>query len=215
VGSVVEQISVTFHAPGRERAEAGIGLYLMELREKKAASGARRPPLQFSLRYLVTATAAEPEQAHSLLGRLVFAAMEEPEFSVEFEPIPATTWSAFGVPPQPAFLLDVPLRKERPEPAAGLVRQPLIVNTSPLTAFRGIVMGPGNIPLPNARVEIANLRLVTTTDRKGTFQFTTLPAGRSINLLIHAKGKAYSVTAGEDRVGQDSPFVIQFPVLEE
>ena len=215
VGSVIEESSVSFHAPGVDQARASVGLYLLELRENKPPSGARRAPLQFSVRYLVTAPAAEPERAHEVLGRLVFAAMEEPEFSVGFEAIPPALWSAFGVPPQPAFFLDIPVRKERAEPVTGLVRQPLIVHTSPLASFQGVVVGPGEIPLPNARVEIPSLRLVTTTDRKGAFHFTTLPSGRSVNLLIHARGKKFALTAAQDCVGSDRPFVIQFPVLEE
>jgi Pvc16 N-terminal domain len=214
VSSVIENVLVSFRTPGAETADS-VGLYLMELREKKPPSTGTRPPLQLSLRYLVTARATEPEQAHNLLGRLVFAAMENPEFTVQLEPVPAAVWSAFGVPPQPCFLLDVPLRQERPMPAVGLVRQPLIVSTAPLTAFRGIVMGDGDIPLSGARVEVPAMRLFAVTDRKGVFHFDALPAGRPIQLVVHAKGKALPFTAAGHRVSQDSPFVIQFPVLEE
>ena len=215
VGSVIEGQPVNFRAPGDKQAEFGICLYLMAIREKKAPAGAGPAPLQVSLQYLVTTRAAEPEQAHNVLGRMLFAAMENSEFEVELEPVTAEVWSAFGVPPQPAFLLQVPLRKERAAPVAGRVRQPPIVKTAPLAAFRGVVVGPGNIPLPGARVEIPLMRLSTTTDHKGAFQFTALPSGLAIQLHVQAKGKALSLTAAEDRADAESPFVIQFPALEE
>jgi len=214
VNSVLENILVSFRTPGSETGES-IGMYLMELREKKPPSTGTRPPLQISLRYLVTARADEPESAHSLLGRLVFAAMQNPEFTVQLEPVPAAVWRAFGVPPQPCFLLDVPLRQERPMPAVAVVRQPLVVHTAPLVAFRGIVMSDGDIPLSGARVEIPAMGQFALTDRKGVFHFDALPAGHSIHLVVHAKGKTLPVTAAGDRISQDSPFVIQFPVLEK
>ncbi|HZH77837.1 MAG TPA: hypothetical protein VEY88_17555, partial [Archangium sp.] len=44
-----------------------------------------------------------PERAHHVLGQLVFAAMEEPEFEVDLAPLPVALWSALGVPPRPAL----------------------------------------------------------------------------------------------------------------
>lgn len=215
VGSLGEDVPVDLHSPGGVKSEMGVGFYLMELREKKSPSNGSCPPLQFTLRYLVTVRAAEPERAHTLLGRLLFAAMERADFAVVLDPLPPSVWSAFGLAPQPSFLLDVPMRKSREQPAVKMVRHPLIVDSAPVGALRGIVVGSENIPLAGARVEIPAMRLVTTTDRKGAFQFTSLPAGRALQLRIHSKGQAFSTTAGGDRVGQDNPFVIRFPILEE
>jgi Pvc16 N-terminal domain len=216
ISSILEGVSISFEAPGRAQAvPPGINLYLFELRRNHPLSTSGRPPLQFNLRYLVTAWGDEAAQAHQLLGRIAFAAMENPAFSIEFEPVPAQTWSAFGLAPRPAFFLDVPVRKERPEPSAGLVRQPLIVNTLPLATLRGVVVGPGNLPMASARVEVPLLKLVATTDAAGAFHFTALPAGRDIQLEIHARGKAHSLTAATDSIGQHQPFIIQFPIGEE
>ena len=213
VGSILEDVAVSLQAPGAEQADPGVSVYLLELRENRPPSSASRPPLQFALRYLVTTHATPPERAHELLGNLLFAAMENEEFGVELAPLPHAVWTAFGVAPQPAFLLDVPLRKERPEPPVGIVRHPPVINTAPLAGLRGTVTGPANVPLSGARVEIPALRLVTTTDRKGAFQFTALPAGLAIQLTVHAKGKTVSLTA-PNGAGHET-LLVNFPIVEE
>jgi hypothetical protein len=115
------------HAPPGTDAGAAVSLYLLEMRPAPAARGAERPPQQIALRYLVTAVAAEPEEAHRVLGELVFAAMDRPGVDVILEPPPPEVWAAFGVPPQPSFLLEVPLRRARPEREVQRVTGPLVV----------------------------------------------------------------------------------------
>jgi hypothetical protein len=68
--------------------------------------------------------------AHRTLGDLLVAALEAREFEPELTPIAPETWTAFGVPPQPAFLLRALVQVERPMPIAPLVRQPLVVEVS-------------------------------------------------------------------------------------
>jgi hypothetical protein len=121
---------VTHAPPGAcEDGGSGVSLYLLEIRPAPAARGAERPPHQLALRYLVTAWAAEPEEAHRLLGELVFAAMDRPGADVILEPPPPEVWAAFGVPPRPSFLLEVPLRRARPEREIKRVTGPLVIRT--------------------------------------------------------------------------------------
>src|SRR5262249_32982745 len=141
----------------------------------------------------------QPEEAHRLLGQLVFAAMENPEFEIDLTPVSVTVWNAFGVAPQPAFMLSVPVQKERPEPKPGFVRQPLLVKTSPMTTLYGVVLGPGEIPIAGARVEMRALHLSTQTDRKGRFCLAAVPSEPARKELeVKAKGRKLSVTAEEN-----------------
>lgn len=216
VGTALQGIEVSFGPPNREKAGRRIDLYLVELKDKPPLRSAKRPPLQLSLRYLVTAWADDPEEAHRLLGQLVFAAMENPEFEIDLCPAPATVWRSFGVPPQPSFVLAVSVQKERPQPKVALIRQPLIVNASLVTSFHGVVLGPGDIPLAGARVEIRGLHLATQTDYRGRFRFSTVPSEPSEKLLeIKAKGRELSVTAEENHPEDGDPLVIRFNLMEE
>ncbi len=104
IGTVLEGTNVSLAAPSGTETGRGIGLYLMELMHTPPPRGARRPPLQISLRYLVTTWAEKSEEAHRMLGELVFAAMEHPEFEVERDPVPVTLWTALGVAPRPSFM---------------------------------------------------------------------------------------------------------------
>src|SRR5262249_36272243 len=114
--NVTPNVAVSFAAPEAKSSGRGVGLCLLEMIQSPAPSTAKRPPLQVTLRYLVSAWSEEPEEAHRMLADLMFAAMENSEFQVEMEPIPLSVWSSFGVPPRPSFLLRVPLRQERPQP---------------------------------------------------------------------------------------------------
>lgn len=208
-GSVIQGTPISLTAPSASDTGRGIGLYLMDLVHAPPPRTVKRPPLRISLRYLVTTWAEKPEEAHGLLGQLVFAAMDSSEVEVELDPVPVSVWRAFGVAPRPSFVLRVPLQQERLEPAVQLVRAPLKVDTSPVQSLQGVVLGPNEIPLVGARVELPGLRLSTRTDSKGRFHFSTVPAEPSAKLLrITAKGRELSVKTEGD-AGRD-PIVIQF-----
>src|SRR5271157_5446383 len=88
VKSILEGVEVYLTAPNNAPVQRGIGLYLMEVAVMPPASTSKLPPLQVALRFLVTSWSEDPEDAHRLLGELVFAAMDNPEFEVELEPVP-------------------------------------------------------------------------------------------------------------------------------
>jgi hypothetical protein len=163
-GTVLGEVAVCFDAPGKPVAERSVGLYLLELAPLSPPRGAKAAPLQFGLRYLVTTACKDSAGAHRDLGELAFAALANPEFEVDFEPLPAAAWAAFGVAPRPAFSIRVPVRKARAEHAVQLVRQPLVLAQSPIVGVRGAVLGPGDVPLSGARVELAALGQSTHTD---------------------------------------------------
>src|SRR4030081_1248262 len=130
IGSVIQGAALSLEPPDAKKTGRGVGLYLLELIQAPPPSTTKRPPLQLALRYLITAWSDTPEDAHQMLVAMMLAAMESSEFQVELEPVPMTTWTAFGMPPQPSFVLRVPLRQERQQPQTKLVRE-LKIQSSP------------------------------------------------------------------------------------
>jgi len=211
---VVPGAEIELGPPGAPREGSSVGIYLFDLLPLEPASDSRRLPLQMSLRYLVTTGAGSPEEAHRMLGELAFAAMEDSRFEVELTPLPAQAWNAFGVAPQPSFMLRSPLRLERPEPKVGIIRKPIDVHKVPMDSLGGVVMGPGDIPLANARVELRNHQMATRTDFKGRFSFGAVPTRPLLKqFCIEARGKKTLVEI-EHRTNEKRPLIIHFDVTE-
>ncbi len=206
----VKAATVSLTPPADSQTGQGVSLYLMGITSAFPSHAGGRPPLQIALRYLVTTWADKPEDAHRLLGQLAFAAMESSEFEIEFDPLSAHDWLAFGVAPRPAFVLRVPARYVRPEPDTPLVHAPLVIQSTPTTAFRGRVLGPRDIPLPDVRVDLPTLQLTARTDAQGWFRFSTVPAEpRTRQLRISAKGRQIDL-AVEQPASLSDPVVIHF-----
>ena len=141
-----------------------------------------------------------------MLGDLVVAALQTPEFEVEHEPLPLSLWTALGIAPRPAFVLRVPFKHERPEKLAPPVRHAMVIKPLPMGSLEGQVVGPEDIPLVNARVELPSLELSTTTDSKGRFRFSSVPSAPGTRLLrVRAKGQEFSINV--DPAGTE-PLVI-------
>lgn len=83
----------------------GVALYLFDIAPAAPSQEGRRQRVEADVRYLITAWAAEPLEAHTLLSQLLFAALQNAEFEVDLQPPPIDVWRGFGLPPQPAFLL--------------------------------------------------------------------------------------------------------------
>ncbi len=170
-------VAVSLAVPTKATQKQGVTLYLLELAALPPLSGMHRAPLQFALRYLVTTWAESPEEAHRLLGEIVLLAMESPGcpgLEVDFSPIPPQFWAGLAVPPQPAVVLKVPFRLERPEPVVPVVR----TVRSDVVSFiylHGVVLDGAGQPVVNAEVEYPALQAVTRTDSEGRFQLRDLP----------------------------------------
>ena len=215
IGSVLaEDIEVSLLPPAGMGEKKIVGLYLKDILPSAPTRGTRRPPLQVLLRYLVTAWAKNPKEAHRILGQLLFAAMEHTEYEVELEPIPAQVWQAFGTMPMPAFILCLPLRVERPEKPVRLIRSPIEVQQSPLASMEGTILGPDEIPLANARVELSTHNLVARTDRKGRFLFPAVPTEPALKKVrVIARGRELFKEVDCSKTKQE-PLIIHFDVLE-
>jgi hypothetical protein len=188
--------------------------YLLDLLHAPRTSDSRRLPLQLALRYLVATFAADPLASHRMLGTLAFAAMEHPGFEVELEGVPVGVWGALGLPPVPAFLLRVPLVMERPEPQVPLVRQPVELRVMPALSLSGRVVGPDDIPLSNARVDLPMLQASTHTDARGHFCFGAVPARpETKELRVRVRNTERSVQVRQG-AGSAQPLLIRFDTTE-
>lgn len=202
ITAVLGDVPVSFAPPvgsadgaAESAAESdGINCYLLDLLPSPPPSGNRIAPLQFSVRYLVTAWSADAATAHQRLGALVFAALDHDEYDADLEPVPPALWHALGVRPRPAFFLRTLVRRPRPEPDVRYVRQPLVVRSAPAGTLVGIVHGPNSVPLAGARVELPALQRSTYADASGHFHFATVPLDPPLQLIVRAKGRVHHVT---------------------
>jgi hypothetical protein len=213
--TVVGKVPISLAPPGRDgREDSAVGLYLLELAESPSPRTSGPQPLQLLLRYLVTASSPDPEEAHRLLGELLFAALETAELEVDMTPLPTAVWQAFGVAPRPAFILRVPLVKERKARPVRRVLEPLRVEISPVAQLAGVVLGPGDLPLAGARVEVPALNVSTRTDYRGRFHFAAVPQDATEVLRVEARGQELSV-AMEHPADPESPLIVRFPLMED
>jgi hypothetical protein len=214
VGEVAGDAPVSFAAPDRNSVGQGVSLYLLELGSAPPTRSVRRVPLQFSVCYLITVGGETPERAHQLLSELIFSALETPDFDVDLNPLPLALWSALAIPPQPAFRVRLPVRRERPEPHVRRVHFPLITQTVPNEVLLGRVVGPGEVPIPGALVDLPSLKLSTRTDARGCFRFPLVPSRASIGRLeVRAKGEVLHVGA-ETLTAEAGLLVIRMPLKE-
>ena len=208
--SVCGEVQVSFAAPRREEEGEGVGLYLMELLNAPPGMGSGRPPLRITLRYLVTTWAEQPGNAHRRLGQLMFAAMENKECEVALEPPSAAVWQAFGAPPRPAFVMRVPLARQRVERRAPLVRKRLTIHPSPMRPLHGEVLGPGDVGIMGAEVSLPALSIAARTDYKGRFRFRAVPTQPPVTQLrVTARGREVPVAVNPEGVfTSESPLII-------
>jgi len=216
VKSVVEGVDVRLAAPGTSPEKRGIGLFLMEVVVMPPASTTKLPPLQVALRFMVTSWSDDPEDAHRMLGELIFAAMENSEFEVELTPVAVDVWRALGVPPRPSFVLRVPLQRARHMPKAKPVTAFPVVKTLAVVNLHGVVRGPNDMPLADAEVQVPALRLTARTDYKGRFHFAGVPGeGQTKTLRVRAKGQEVSLTTDQNYPDASKPLLIRFDKMED
>lgn len=197
---IVPESEITLAPPQRMPPQSGkvISIYLFDLAKAKGVQRIEPGATRVLLRYLVTAWAARPEEAHELLAAVAFAALDQEEFEVEFCSPADAFWAALGVPPQPAFVLQLLLIQDRPASRAKAIRRPLVVQTTPMAPLFGQVLTSDEVPLAGMRVELPALNRSTTTDLSGRFHFSSLPFGSSHQRLrILGKGRELSIEVAQ------------------
>lgn len=191
VDSVVPGASVSLDVPAATAA-ADVSMHLFELGDLPAARGEQRPPLQVQLRYLVTTSGSD---AHKHLGDLLFAALQHPDYDVVFPEGMAAYWSAAGVPPRPCFVLALSARQDVAAAAAPPVRSGLQIQSVGAQQLEGIILGPADVQIADAFVEIPALGLTTRSDTRGRFRFAAVPTGSAaLGLRVRAKAREFPFT---------------------
>ncbi|MHC4954362.1 MAG: carboxypeptidase-like regulatory domain-containing protein [Planctomycetota bacterium] len=209
------RVEVVFDAPSEGVAKKGVHLYLVGTTPVPLEHTRPPPPLKILLRYLVTTRAGDQAAADALLVTLLFAAMDEKELEMEVETkgLSVDDWVAFGVSPRPSFFLTVPVEQEREYTMA---RPVLTRNTQMKQRMRpltGVVLGPKDVPIAGARVELPAFNRSTSTDPGGQFVIPGLPSDAQLDVRVTAKGKRclFQVTQASAR----EPVRLDFPALEE
>jgi hypothetical protein len=215
VASIVDGAEISMVAPAEPGTNRVVRLYLLEVIKSPEPRGSIKPlPLRFWLRYLVTAESSQPEEAHQLLGKLLVAALQNPEFEVESEPVALALWSALGAAPRPSMVLRAPLIVERPQPQSQRVHS-LVINRGQMWPLEGRVLGPGDVAVSGAEVSVPAQQLFTRTDYKGRFRFPAVGSGpKGTSLRVRAKGFELTATvADSERAGE--PLTLRFERMED
>ncbi len=166
----------------------GINLYLWQIAPEPPQRTTRTTLFRLRLRYLLWVSARDAMQAFRWLDRLIFQAMMQTDIDVDDAALSASDWQAFGIQPQPCVALV--MRIQRPQYAA----QPIVTQV-PAVDFRGIkvlsgqVVGPGDVPLANATIDVQSMDMSTTTDSSGRFHFRVIGGETSYTLRCRARGR--------------------------
>ena len=210
VDEVLPGASVTLDGPAAD--DDDVGLYLFEMADLPPARGETRPPLQVRLGYLVTTSGTDVAVAHKRLGTLLFAALTHPDWDVRFPGDIAEFWTAVGMPPRAGFILSVPLRQPVELEPAPPVRVPLRVEGVGSRVMEGVVLGPDDIPISDAFVEIPSLSLTTRSDTRGRFRFAAVPTSPAKQQLrVRAKAREFPFTVDSSK---PPPFVLKLDLAK-
>lgn len=225
------ELAVTFGPPGPDggpapqagRKEQGINLHLLGIAPHAEATtrSERRIEAQIVLRYLVTSWAEQAELADALLcalalhllGRGAGGPDGRSEIIVEATP-PLQVLTGLGLPPRPALMMGLPLvHVEVTEPARRVAHPPL-VRTEAAATLWGLLLGPDDLPISGAQVELPVLGRIAETDPAGQFRITGVPANladRTIRVRARGVDRTFRVPAG----GDGGPLTLRLSFAEE
>jgi hypothetical protein len=204
-------VAVALGPPPREAGPDQVSLHLVQIDGHPPPRGPRRPPLQVDLHFLVSATSSRPESQLRMVGELLFAALARDDLEVELGPVTPGLWQSLGTAPRAAFILRLPFQRQVPERRAPRVRGPLVMELVAGEPLWGQVLGPGDLPLAGASVEVPALRLFTSADADGRFRFASVPPRPPPRVVVRAKGDVHTFV-GPDVPG--TPLTIRFPFEE-
>lgn len=198
VASVPDVPPVVLHPTKQQPGDKAVGLRLLDIASTPPQRNAHQSVWQFRLRYLVTASAPDALETHAILGKLLLAATIREDWEIDSVPPSLELWRALGLEPQPSFVIAVRWRHEVGAPRVGRVVHPLTVEHRRMADLKGRVVGPGDIGIMSARVEITALGLSTMTDAEGRFRFPGAPQGAPLDLRISARGTVVEQSSTTD-----------------
>jgi hypothetical protein len=163
-------------------------------------------------RYLVTVTGSSRAVADRVIVALGFAALDRGSPELERDGPGPDLWLALRVAARPALVVREALERPRVQKLVPLVRRLPEVEYAPGRRVAGRIVGPGNIPIAGARIEVASAGLTTYSDHRGDFILAGVPTGPpDPTLFIAAKGVRLTVQA---EASSNEPLVISVPLPE-
>lgn len=114
-----------------------------------------------------------------------------PHLEVERDEPPLPLWSALAVAPRPAAVVRLAVAVPIPVPAVATVRGPLRVTTAAVSLVRGVVLGPGGVPLAGARIDAPSAGSRTRTDRDGGFRILVPRDVDPVRIVVGFKHRAF------------------------
>jgi hypothetical protein len=170
----------------------GVVLWPLDVRPAvQTRSAGPREPYRFTIRYLVTASLRS-------LDRVLADAVAHGEPEISLTAGDSALWSALGVPPRPALILDVPAQIAYAEQVAPPVLHPLRIDLIARRTLAGTVVGPGDVPIAAIRVDVLGTTLSTNTDAHGRFSLAGVPDTGEVRLRLVGRGRVF-VTAIDPR----------------
>ncbi len=171
-------------------------------------------PLQLRARYLVTIAAADAVAERQALAELAFSAGPIAEVQLEPAALGLELWKTLGVSIRPALVASVVLQRERRGRPVRRVRQPLVTKWAPSRPVSGVVVGPGDVPIAGAFVEVEGLSQSAYSNHRGEFAFRSVPgADPPPTLVVHAKGATVRMRVDGDATAS-APLLIRIPLAE-
>lgn len=191
---------------------AGIHLTFLGVSPATQARVSSRQPqsLLMFARYLVTTTAASQGEADRLIVALTFAAVERGVPELERDGALPELWLGLRAATRPALIVRVGLERPRQMKRVPLVRYPLVTEWTDGRSVAGRIVGPDQVPIAGARIEVVHTALYAYSDHRGEFAIAGVPAGPPLpTLVVTAKGVKLSVQPESDK-----PLVILVPLPE-
>jgi hypothetical protein len=203
IGSVTPDTPVNVRSSSDWSPHKGIALRLLSIRPLAAPRG-RQPTQNLQLCYLVSVTLDDVLAEHRTLGELVFALADRTDYQLLSQDAATALRSEMSFPPCAGVMLAVNLQRQKQIARMPPVRRPVVVRTAPVAAVEGIVVGPEDVPLMDARVEAPALNLSSQTDFRGRFRLPAAPPTK----LIASKN---NIRVAIDWQG-DQPLTIRIPL---
>ncbi|GIJ20392.1 carboxypeptidase-like regulatory domain-containing protein [Micromonospora lutea] len=178
-------------------------------RQTRGSGGAE--PFRLTVRYLLAAGGPE---ALTALDRVLVAATGAAGRTLVLEAGDAALWAAFGAPPRPALLIDVPVQVTHPTQPAAPVLRPLRLRQLEMLTFDGRVVGPAEQPLAAMRVEVVGQSYATRTDPAGRFRIVGVPhdPDHPAPVRLRLTGRGQVLTAEVDPTEPDIVIVCAPPI---
>lgn len=215
IQSVVGDVSVLLEPPARlaDASAAVVSVYLTEIVRDPAPRDVRQTPARLGLRYLVSVSDKSVARAHALLGQLLLAAVEDESQQVVLDTLSPAYWAAFGVEPRPAFMLQRPLAPVKQREVVPIATG-VLARTALLQPLLGQVLGPRDLPMAGARIEISGTGQVARADHHGRFRIMYAPVqGATTTLKVRAKGREQLVQLDPSRTDA-SPLLVRLQIAD-